>query len=187
MPMRQVPRREFFTRSASGVILIASPLGAFAQTPSPPQTPASAQAPAPAQPQQPIPKRPDPLAPAMVQDFVRKAHADLTGTKTLLAEQPSLLNATWDWGGGDFEMGIGGAGHMGNREIAEFLIGQGGRFDIFVAAMLGKLDIVRALLTAWPSLLNSKGPHGIPLMRHAVVGGEQAKEVVEYLKSVSGA
>ena len=84
-----------------------------------------------------VPEAPDPLAPALVQDFVRKAHADLAGTKALLAEQPALLNATWDWGGGDFEMGIGGAGHMGNREIAEFLIGQGARLDIFVAAMLG--------------------------------------------------
>jgi len=166
-------RREFVTRSASGVLLIASPLGAFAQTPA-----------TQAAPQQPVPKRPDPLAASMVQDFVRKAHTDLPGTKALLAEQPALLNATWDWGGGDFEMGIGGAGHMGNREIAEFLIGQGGRFDVFVAAMLGKLDIVRSLLTAWPSLLTSKGPHGIPLMRHAIAGGEPAKEVVEYLKSV---
>ncbi len=40
----------------------------------------------------------------------------------------------------DFEMGIGGAGHMGNRETAGFLIGQGARMDVFVAAMLGKLD-----------------------------------------------
>jgi len=167
-----LPRREFVTRSASGVLLIASPLGAFAQ------------APAPAAPQQQVPKRPEPLAASIVQDFVRKAHSDLSGTKALLAEQPTLLNATWDWGGGDFEMGIGGAGHMGNREIAEFLIGQGGRFDIFVAAMLGKLDIVRSLLTAWPALLTSKGPHGIPLMRHAIAGGEPAKETMEYLKSL---
>ena len=178
MPVLHVPRREFVTRSVTGLVLVATPLGAFAQT-----VPAPAQA----APQQPIPKRPDPLAPAMVQDFVRKAHADLAGTRTLLAEQPSLLNATWDWGGGDFETGIGGAGHMGNREIAEFLISQGGRFDVFVAAMLGKLDIVRALLTAWPSLANSKGPHGIPLMRHAIAGGEPAKEVAEYLKSLGAA
>lgn len=173
MPVVQIRRREFVTRSASGVMLIASPLGAFAQAP-PPQTAA----------QQPIPKRPDPLAATMVQEFVRKAHADLPGTKALLAEQPSLLNATWDWGGGDFEMGIGGAGHMGNREIAEYLISQGGRLDIFVAAMLGRLEIVRALLTAWPALLGSKGPHGIPLLRHAVAGGDPAKETVEYLKSL---
>jgi len=173
MPIAHVPRREFVTRSAAGIVLIASPLGAFAQTAAAPT------------PQQPVPKRPDPLAPSMVQDFVRKAHADLPGTKALLAEQPSLLNATWDWGGGDFEMGIGGAGHMGNREIAEFLIGEGGRFDIFVAAMLGKLEIVRALLTTWPALLASKGPHGIPLMRHAIAGGEPAQPVVEYLKSLT--
>jgi hypothetical protein len=134
--------------------------------------------------QQPIPKRPDPLKPAMVEEFVRKAHADLAGTKALLAEQPSLLNATWDWGGGDFETGLGGAGHMGNREIAEFLIGQGARLDIFVATMLGRLDIVKAMLTAWPSLINSKGPHGIPLLRHARAGQEQAKAVEDYLLSL---
>jgi hypothetical protein len=166
-------RREFVIRSASGVLLIASPLGAFAQTPAGQTAP-----------QQPVPTRPDPLAGTVVQEFVRKAHTDLPATKALLAEQPSLLNATWDWGGGDFEMGIGGAGHMGNREIAEYLISQGGRFDIFVAAMLGKLDIVRSLLTAWPALLDSKGPHGIPLMRHAIAGGEPAKQVLDYLKSL---
>ena len=172
--MTQSTRRAFVTRTAGGLVLVATPLGVFAQTPAP-QTPA---------PQQPIPKRPDPLAAAIVQDFVRKAHADLNGTKALLAEQPSLLNATWDWGGGDFETGIGGAGHMGNRDIAEFLIGQGARLDIFVAAMLGKIDIVRALVTAWPGLVQSKGPHGIPLLRHARAGGESSKETVEYLQSV---
>src|SRR5215207_2670472 len=147
--MTRSTRRAFVTETAGGLLLVATPVGVFAQT-APSQPPASTAA------RQPEPKRPDPLLPAMVQDFVRKAHADLSGTKALLAEQPSLLNATWDWGGGDFEMGIGGAGHMGNREIAEFLIGQGARFDIFVAAMLGKLDIVRALLATWPALLKSK-------------------------------
>jgi hypothetical protein len=137
--------------------------------------------------QQPIPKRPDPLVPSMVEEFVRKAHGDLPATKALLAEQPALLNATWDWGGGDFETGIGGAGHMGNREIAEFLIGQGARFDIFVATMLGRLDIVKALLAAWPGLLHSKGPHGISLLRHARAGKDAAKPVEEYLLSLGGA
>ena len=127
--------------------------------------------------------RPDPLPPALVREFVGKAHADLPGTKALLAEQPALLNATWDWGGGDFEMGIGGAGHMGHREIAEFLIGQGARMDIFVAAMLGKLDVVKAMAAAYPPLLQSKGPHGIPLMAHAKKGGPAAGPVVAFLES----
>lgn len=130
-----------------------------------------------------IPQRPPALRPALVEEFVRKAHGDFAATKALLAETPGLLNATWDWGGGDFEMGIGGAGHMGNREIAEFLIGEGGRMDIFVAAMLGKLDIVKAMLGAYPGLLHSKGPHGIPLMTHAKKGGTYAEPVVAFLES----
>ena len=153
-------RRDFFTTTASGVMLL--------QTPQPPT-------------QQAVPARAPALAPTLVNEFVRKAHADLPGTRALLTEHPALLNATWDWGGGDFETGIGGAGHMGNREIAEFLIGQGARFDIFVAAMLGKLDLVRTMLATWPALLQSKGPHGITLLRHARAGGEQAAPVVEHL------
>jgi hypothetical protein len=139
-----------------------------------------------AQPQSP-PKRPPALASDLVREFVQKAHADLAGTKALLAEQPALLNATWDWGGGDFETAIGGAGHMGNREIAEFLIGQGARFDIFVAAMLGRIDSVRAALIAWPELVHSKGPHGISLLRHARAGGQPAAAVVELLISKGAA
>ena len=163
-------RRLVLTRTVGGMFaVLAVPRLARTQT-----TP---------QPQPNVPKRPDPLAPALVQEFVRKAHADLPATKALLAETPGLLNATWDWGGGDFEMGIGGAGHMGHREIAEFLIGQGARMDIFVAAMLGKLDIVKAMIAAYPGLLHSKGPHGIPLMAHAKKGGAPAESVVAFLES----
>jgi hypothetical protein len=53
----------------------------------------------------------------------------------------------------------------------------------FVAAMLGKLDIVKAMAAAYPGLLQSKGPHGIPLMTHARKGGAQAEPVVAFLES----
>jgi len=128
--------------------------------------------------------RPDPLKPELVKEFVVAAHVDLDKTKAMLAETPSLLNATWDWGGGDFEMAIGGAGHMGRRDIALFLIGQGGRFDLFVAAMLGRLDVVKPMLTAFPHLADSKGPHGIPLMVHAQKGGQEAEEVAAFLEGL---
>ena len=158
-------RRFILTRTAAGLFAaIALPRTAFSGT-------AAAQQPPPS------------IPPTLVREFVGKAHGDLAATKALLAETPGLLNATWDWGGGDFEMGIGGAGHMGNREIAEFLISQGGRMDIFVAAMLGKLDIVKAMLAAYPGLLHSKGPHGIPLMAHARKGGIPAEPVVAFLES----
>lgn len=126
-------------------------------------------------------KRPDPLKPEMVENFVRKAHGDFAATQELLAETPTLLNATWDWGNGDFETAIGGAGHMGRRDIAEFLISKGARMDIFIAAMLGKTDVVKSMIAAYPDMLHSKGPHGIPLLVHAQKGGDQAKEVLDYL------
>jgi hypothetical protein len=162
------------------LILMRTVTGVFAAVMSPALARGQTQT---AQPPPNVPKRPPALPAPLVEEFVRKAHGDLAATKALLAETPGLLNATWDWGGGDFEMGIGGAGHMGNREIAEFLISQGGRMDIFVAAMLGRLEIVKAVLTAYPGLLHSKGPHGIPLMAHAKKGGVPAEPVVAFLES----
>src|SRR5690348_18057245 len=50
------------------------------------------------------------------------------------------------------------------------------RMDLFVATMLGKLDIVKAMLSAYPVLKTSKGPHGIPLLVHAEKGGENRSE-----------
>lgn len=134
--------------------------------------------------QTPAPKRPDPIAAATVKEFVGAAHGKLDRVKEMLEENPALLNATWDWGGGDFEMAIGGAGHMGRPDIANYLIEKGARFDIFVAAMLGRLEIVKATLTAFPALKDSAGPHGIPLIRHAEAGGKPAEAVLEYLKSL---
>jgi len=129
-------------------------------------------------------ERPAPLTLSLVHEFVRVAHGNLDRVKELLAEQPALLNSTWDWGGGDWEAAIGGAGHMGRADIANYLLSQGARMDIFVAAMLGKLDIVRATLTAYPELLHSRGPHGIPLLAHAKAGGG-AEPVVEYLEALA--
>lgn len=58
----------------------------------------------------------------LVQDFVIFAHSDLEMVKKLLEMEPALLNATMDWGHGDWESGLGGASHMGRRDIVEFLL-----------------------------------------------------------------
>lgn len=128
-------------------------------------------------------QRPEPLDPKLVLEFVRLGHNDLEGVKTKLKEFPALLNATTDWGGGDFETALGGASHMGRKDIATFLINTGARMDIFTAAMMGYTDLVSSMCTSHPALLNSKGPHGITLLTHAQKGGEEAKKVVEYLNS----
>ena len=45
---------------------------------------------------------PAPLDPEKVHAFVLNAHADLEAVRELLKEEPSLVNAAWDWGGGDW-------------------------------------------------------------------------------------
>src|SRR5215208_7533438 len=127
------------------------------------------------------PERPAALEPALVQSFVGSAHGALAEVERLLAQEPALLNACWDWGAGDWETGLGAAAHMGRRDIAELLLQRGARLDLFAAAMLGELEIVRALLAAYPELVSAKGPHGIPLRVHAEKGGEQAHAVLELL------
>ena len=119
---------------------------------------------------------------SVVEEFVGKAHGDLDRDRQLLAQQPALINAAWDWGNGDWETGLGAAAHMGRRDIAAFLIGNGARLDIFAAAMLGQLEVVRAIVEANPVSASAPGPHGISLLRHALAGGEPAKPVAEFLQ-----
>jgi len=121
---------------------------------------------------------------ALVFEMVAKSHGDLDRVKELLAQEPALINATWDWGGGDFETALGAASHMGRKDIANFLLENGARLDIFAATMLGKLEIVKAALTAYPDAIKTPGPHGIPLIAHAQQGGEDALAVLEFLQTL---
>jgi hypothetical protein len=128
-------------------------------------------------------ERPPAIDPELVQSFVSNAHGDLDAVRQLLEGEPALVNAAWDWGGGDWEMGLGAAAHMGRRDIALFLLDHGARVDVFAAAMLGETEVVRAMLTAWPELRDARGPHGIPLLEHAKAGGEQARAVLDFLQA----
>jgi hypothetical protein len=160
--MKNISRNQFlFKLKSLGLILLIKPTSIMAQS------------------QQ---QRPAPLDPALVQEFVRLGHFDLDNLKKKLTETPALLNATTDWGGGDFESALGGASHMGRRDIVEFLIRQGARMDIFTASMMGQIDLVKYMCDLYPELLQSKGPHGITLLMHAQKGGEQAKSVIDYLQ-----
>ena len=126
---------------------------------------------------------PPQLDPEKVQEFVAHAHGDLEAVQALLAEEPRLVNAAWDWGGGDWETGLGAAAHMGRRQIALFLLEHGARLDLFAAAMLGYFDIVSAVLSDFPEMHSAVGPHGIPLVEHARVGGADARAVLTLLEA----
>ncbi|MBK8227670.1 MAG: ankyrin repeat domain-containing protein [Flavobacteriales bacterium] len=130
------------------------------------------------------PAKPAQLAPELVKEFVRVGHNSLPEVQRMLKEHPGLLNASWDVGGGDFETALEGAGHVGDREIAEYLIGQGARANIFVLTMLGQTAIVKGLLALNPQQLRSKGPHGLTLLHHATRGGEPAKELLEHIQGL---
>lgn len=120
----------------------------------------------------------------MAQDFVIFAHSDLEMTRKLLDREPALLNAAIDWGAGDWETGLGGASHMGRRDIVGLLLERGARPDLFCAAMLGRLDAVRSLLEFQPKLIDAKGPHGFSLHFHSQVGGPESEAVLAYLQSL---
>lgn len=166
-------RRDFLSVSLLGMTVVSLPSVALGQTP--------AAAPADSAKKKALPP---PLKPELVKEFVGAAHGNLDKTRELLGNEPGLLNATWDWKAGDFETAIGGAGHMGRPDIANFLLENGARMDVFVAAMLGELAIVKAFLTAYPGLARSKGPHGIPLIAHAKAGKDKAAETLAYLESL---
>lgn len=178
-------RRTFTTLTAGFVLGGASDLRGADVAPRPRAVPAEA----PYEPDYPAPafqaawRRPQ-INRRLVADFVVYAHSDADMTGKLLDKEPGLVNAMIDWGGGDWESGLGGASHMGRRDIVSLLLDRGARPDLFCAAMLGMTDTVRAFLTLQPKLIDARGPHGFTLHFHAQVGGREAEATLAYLQSV---
>ena len=125
--------------------------------------------------------------PVRVREMVGVAHGNAARVRELLAESPALAKAAWDWGFGDWETALGAASHVGRRDIAELLMADGARPDLFTFAMLGQVDVVRAYVEAQPGIQRTPGPHGLTLMHHARQGGPGAQAVVGFLESVGGA
>lgn len=125
----------------------------------------------------------NPLPVEKVKEFVMAGHGNIDKVKTMLAELPTLIYATYDWKNGDFETALEGAGHVGNKEIANYLINLGARTNLFVLTMLGKTALVKEYLTLFPSYITARGPHGLTLLHHAQKGGEDSRELLEFLQS----
>lgn len=104
--------------------------------------------------------------------FVIAAHGDIDQVETMLAEDPSLLNLTFEWEPGNTETPIQAAAHVGNRPIAELLLARGAPLDICTAAMLGRRDSVSRMLAEDPARARARGGHGIPLMTHVALSGD---------------
>lgn len=124
---------------------------------------------------------PNPIKIGTIKEFVLAGHFDLDKLKNMLDDNPNLISSRYDWGNGDFEEAIEGAGHTGNKQIAHYLIEKGARVNLFILTMLGKTDLVKPILEAYPSLIFSKGAHGFTLLHHAVRGGEESVDLYNYL------
>jgi hypothetical protein len=124
---------------------------------------------------------PEPYKVELVKEFVLAGHFNLDKVKSMLIDYPNLIYSRYDWGNGDFEEAIEGAGHKGNKDVANYLIEKGARVNLFVLTMLGKTNLVKPTLEAYPTLMFSKGPHGLTLLHHAEIGGEESKELYDYL------
>ena len=119
--------------------------------------------------------------PELIREFVFAAHKSLDETKKIIEKYPLLLNCTNQGKKGDFETAVGGASHMGRRDIANLLVAKGARLDIFNYAFLGYDDFVKKLVSDYPQLLNAPGPHGFTLLHHAEVG--KRNELANWLRA----
>ena len=114
-------------------------------------------------------------------EFVLYAHSDVDKVKELYLKSPHLINATVDWGDGDFESALGAASHVGSEEIANFLISKGARMDLFTMAMLGMTSSVITILKKFPEMIKIIGPHGFTLLHHSEIG-VNSPDLSTYLK-----
>ena len=102
----------------------------------------------------------------------------------MLAESPSLLHASYNWGGSDWESALGAAAHVGRKDIALYLLEKGARMDIFAAAMLGELEVVQAILVAQPEALRASGTWYFSTST-CTNGWRKAQRVFDYLTVLS--
>jgi uncharacterized protein len=109
-----------------------------------------------------------PISTERIEAFVLAAHNNLAEVQALLEREPTLLNLSFEKFN---ETALEAAGHMGREDITNFLLAQGAKPQIFAAAMLGRLEDVKAFLETDPSLINKPGVHGFSLMFHAALSG----------------
>jgi ankyrin repeat protein len=106
--------------------------------------------------------------PELVQSVVLSAHGNFAKVRELIERDPSLLNVNAPW----TETPIQAASHMGNRQIAEWLIHRGAPVDVFTAVMLGRREEVERFLADDPALVHALGVHDMPILLFAAVGNQ---------------
>lgn len=105
----------------------------------------------------------------LAHQFIIECHANLDKVKEMLVEHPQLVHA---YNQETDESALGAAGHMGNRQIANYLLHHGAKLELATAAMLGMRAEVDRFTEQDPLLATSGGAHGIPVAFHAAMSGD---------------
>jgi ankyrin repeat protein len=116
----------------------------------------------------------------LVREFVLAGHGNLEKVRAMLSEHPELLDMKFVQ---NDETALEAASHVGNRAIAEFLLGHGAGLNIYTAAMLGMKPAVIAMLRSDPEAGKRPGVHGMSALFHAAIGGHT--EIADMLYAVS--
>jgi len=95
-------------------------------------------------------------------------HGDLASVKAIFEAEPQMVDAlnAVDPAAID-ETPQGAAAHTQSTKIISYLLRQGVKPDIFMAAAMGRADEVLAFLNGNPELVCALGAHRIPLIAHA--------------------
>jgi hypothetical protein len=134
---------------------------------------------------------------ALASGIVGASHGNIDKVKELVTQRPELAGASWDWGFGDWETALGAASHVGRRDIAELLMSNGARPDIFTFTMMGMYKSVQEIVETVSGIQTHCGPHGITLLQHAknrledknISSSDAANvnKVITYLQSLGNA
>lgn len=103
--------------------------------------------------------------------FIIDCHTNFNAVKEKVAVNPEIVNA---YNEEAIESALGAAGHMGRRDIAEFLLNGGARLELAAAAMLNMQDYVAGEISNDSALAMSGGAHGIPVAFHAALSDDPA-------------
>ena len=102
--------------------------------------------------------------------------------ESLAGKRTGLLNSCWDWGAAISKPRSKARGHMGNKDIANFLLSKGARMNIFCAAMLGRLDVVKAIPLRLSRAEDLERSARLAMLHHATKGGVEPTPMLEILK-----
>ncbi len=110
--------------------------------------------------------------------LVLASHGNLARVQELVAQRPELINEPGvgnDFGG---ETPLAAASHTHNRAIAELLLANGARHNVYTATFIGDRDRVVSFLDDHPALVRAPGIHNIPILSFAT-NGDLARLLIE--------